>query len=632
MKWPVSLAILLIILFGSPVFAADWPMFRSDLAHTGLSPDTTLSPPLSVKWGFSTGSNIWSSPTVVSGIVFVGSTDHNLYAIDGMTGKLKWTFKTGDSIYSSPTFSDGILYIGSFDKKIYAIEAATGNLKWSYETGGSIYSSPAVYNEVVYIGSGDRRLYAIDAQKGDVKWAYLTNDYISSSPAVSSGSVFFGSWDNNMYCLDAETGALKWTYKTGKGIFSSPAVARGTVYFGSYDGCLYALNAETGRQKWVFTSTLGIFHSSPILAGDMLYVGLSYGNRIYAIDVATGNLKWSYVTGASVGASGAISDGVLYFAASDGKVYAFGDTTPPFASINPLRLAQSSTSFNVSWKGGDFGGSGIKSYDIQYKDGSAGVWRDWLVATTKTHATFGGTEPVLVQDGHTYYFQCRGEDRAGNLGAFKGGDGDTFTTIDFTPPSISEIKVGGVPLSSHDVIPSLPTIEVSISDNVAVNPGSIAIVIDGKSFSPDSFYSGIARYTHRLPLQPGLHTIKVRASDVAGNSVQGKEIGSLAVVEGIAATDIMVSPNPFNPLAGPVHITYKLNIPVDVALYIYDSRGALIWGASFKGGKTGGKLGLNLVDWDGVAGASTVVINGEYTFKLVAAKNLVGQGTIIVKK
>ncbi|MEU3491240.1 protein kinase domain-containing protein, partial [Streptomyces massasporeus] len=54
-----------------------------------------------------------------------------------------WTHTTGDWVYSSPAVVDGIVYIGSADKKVYALDAATGTPRWTHTTGAGVYSSPA---------------------------------------------------------------------------------------------------------------------------------------------------------------------------------------------------------------------------------------------------------------------------------------------------------------------------------------------------------------------------------------------------------------------------------------------------------------------------------------------------------
>jgi hypothetical protein len=105
------------------------------------------------------------------------------------------------------------------------------------------------------------------------------------------------------------------------------------------------------------------------------------------------------------------------------------DTTAPESSVEPLP-AQSPTSFPVRWSGSDSSpGSGLATYDVQYRIGPYGVWTDWLVGTTLTSATFGPGQPVPPQPGQTYYFRCRARDQVGNLEAYPDGEGDTWTTI-----------------------------------------------------------------------------------------------------------------------------------------------------------------------------------------------------------
>ena len=57
---------------------------------------------------------------------------------------LRWSFTTGSSVESSPAVSGGIVYIGSDDGKVYALDAATGQPHWTFATGSDVWSSPAV--------------------------------------------------------------------------------------------------------------------------------------------------------------------------------------------------------------------------------------------------------------------------------------------------------------------------------------------------------------------------------------------------------------------------------------------------------------------------------------------------------
>jgi len=276
----------------------NWSQFHYGPQHQGFNPyENVLNPSnaegLNQTWSYPTlGAIGTSSPAVANGLVYVGSTDHKLYALYASTGTLKWSYPTGGQINSSPAVANGLVYVGSADKKLYALYASTGAFKWSYPTGGQINSSPAVANGLVYVGSYDGKLYALDASTGAYKWSYPTGSYINSSPAVANGLVYVGSTDNKLYALYASTGAKKWSYTTGGQIWStSPAVANGLVYVGSTDHNLYALNAKTGDYLWS-SQTADEILSSPAVADGRVYVG-SIDNNLYAYSLDPGS---AYVT------------------------------------------------------------------------------------------------------------------------------------------------------------------------------------------------------------------------------------------------------------------------------------------------------------------------------------------------
>ena len=58
---------------------------------------------------------------------------------------------------------NGVVYVGSYDGYVYALNASNGTLLWRYLTGNGVYSSPVVVNGVVYVGSLDDYVYALTA-------------------------------------------------------------------------------------------------------------------------------------------------------------------------------------------------------------------------------------------------------------------------------------------------------------------------------------------------------------------------------------------------------------------------------------------------------------------------------------
>lgn len=301
-------------------------MFRANPQHTGEYDNGGLVLTNTVLWQFETGDFVSSSPAVSNGVVYAGSWDGNLYALDAVTGIEKWRFKTEGAVDISPAVSNGAVFIGGCnDKNLYALDAATGKELWRFKTEGEVYSSPTVSDGVVYFGSHDYHLYAVDVATGRVLWRFKTGNDVTSSPAVSNGVVYFGSHDKDLYALDAATGKEKWRFQTGGWVTSSPAVLNGVVYVGSDDARLYAINAVTGTEKWRFQTGCDV-QSSPAVSNGIVYVGSEDGT-IYAVDAATGKEMWPFTTGGPVRSSPAVANGTIYIGSMDKYLYAIDAVT-----------------------------------------------------------------------------------------------------------------------------------------------------------------------------------------------------------------------------------------------------------------------------------------------------------------
>jgi|SRR5579884_33192 len=282
-------------------------------------------------WTFATKGAVSSSPAVSNGMVFVSSLDGNVYGIDASSGKERWRFKTGgerrftapgihgimprtelmpdpyDIFLSSPAVSGGIVYVGSGDHNVYAIDAANGTLRWKFATGNVVHASPAVWDDTVYIGSWDRYFYALDAHSGAVRWKFATGEDrtfynqvgIASSAAVSGGTVYFGCRDSHLYALDASSGALRWKHdEHGSWVIASPAIFDGAVFYTTSDEKkFFALSARTGNERFSVPYTAFSF-SSPAVAGGVAYYG-AFDGMLYAIDTRTGNVTAQFQTDGS---------------------------------------------------------------------------------------------------------------------------------------------------------------------------------------------------------------------------------------------------------------------------------------------------------------------------------------------
>jgi outer membrane protein assembly factor BamB/serine/threonine protein kinase len=274
-----------------------------------------------IVWGFMADNEIFSSPAVAGNGVFFGSNDKHIYGIT-KNNEVVWQFSTNDGVPGSPVIANGILYVGSSDSSFYALNAATGSRLWVKQTGSGITSSPVIVDNRVYFGSFDHYVYALDATTGREIWKTPTNGGIFSSPSVVDGVVYIGGHDTYVYAFNALNGQQLWKVKTDDKVNSSPAVWNNTVFIGSKDANLYAIDLS-GKLLWKKAVTYEIA-SSPTIANGVLYVG-SWDHYLYALDpINEGNVLWKGETLDGVESSPAVVDGRIYVGSRDGNLYAFG--------------------------------------------------------------------------------------------------------------------------------------------------------------------------------------------------------------------------------------------------------------------------------------------------------------------
>ena len=324
--------------------ASNWTMFRADPAHSSTAGQGPSN--LTIAWKFTTDGSVISSPSVVNGIVYAGSQDKNVYALDAYSGKLIWKYATGGSIEDSPAVADGMLYIESDDGYLYCLNAQTGALNWQTPVGSNLHftyanlmltSSPVVSGGLVFIGSLDGNLYALNANTGAVVWKAPAGGPIECSPAYSDGAVYFTSQlpsAGMLYKLDATTGNIAWNFTIpymhsflgGTEMLGSPCVAAGMVFAASDFGAYYAVNAETGDLVWDFINTRAteFIVSSPIYENGNLYI-LDIFN-IACLNAANGHELWSAYTGDELYVSPSYADGKIYMATSERHILIL-DTT-----------------------------------------------------------------------------------------------------------------------------------------------------------------------------------------------------------------------------------------------------------------------------------------------------------------
>ncbi len=270
-------------------------------------------------WKYATEGGVVTRPVIADGQVIFGSEDGRLYSVLGRTGKISWTYQAGGPIRSSPCLAEGHIFFGADDAFIYAVNIASNRNVWRYDTGAPVRSSPVYSNDMLYTGSEDGDLICLDL-RGQAKWRFKCKRSILCTPLIGKGSVFFTCLDSTLYALDAKAGWALWRFRMGKASASSPCIAENYVIAGAADGFIYCVDATSAKEIWRFQTGHQV-SGSPMVYKDSVYCGSADG-ILYCLEYRTGRLRWKFNTGGPITSMPIVYNDILYIGSSDHILYA----------------------------------------------------------------------------------------------------------------------------------------------------------------------------------------------------------------------------------------------------------------------------------------------------------------------
>jgi outer membrane protein assembly factor BamB/tRNA A-37 threonylcarbamoyl transferase component Bud32 len=270
-------------------------------------------------WKYPTDGGIATRPAAFDGNIYFGSEDHRLHVVNARTGKVVWTYFTEGRVRSSPRIAENHVFFGSDDQYIHAVNLLTGRASWKFETAAPVRSTPFVTSEAVYAGCESGEFYCVDF-RGELKWRFKAKLAVTSSPLAADGIVYFGSLDSSLYALDARAGWVIWRFRMGKGSLVSPTLTEGLLFTGAADGMIYAVEARTAKESWRFHADHQI-SGSPVIYKDSVYCGSADGH-LYCLEYRTGRLRWKFKTQGAITSAPLVYDDIVYVGSSDHIVYA----------------------------------------------------------------------------------------------------------------------------------------------------------------------------------------------------------------------------------------------------------------------------------------------------------------------
>ena len=241
-------------------------------------------PKLTLQWalGFPDASSAWAQPSVVNGVVYVGSQNGTVYAVSADTGCIFWAFPAAGGVRTAITVADnGLVYFGDTAANAYALDARTGTRRWvrSIESHAlaRITGTPALHDGRLYVPTSSYE----ESQGADPQYGCCT---------------FRGS----ITALDAASGAVIWkTYTIAEEPQRRGTSTAGVPLWGPSGAAIWSPPTVDTRRGLLYVAT-GNQYSGPAHPAS---------NAIIALDLKTGAVRWSkqitpndiYLTGCRAG-------------------------------------------------------------------------------------------------------------------------------------------------------------------------------------------------------------------------------------------------------------------------------------------------------------------------------------------
>ncbi len=354
----------------------DWPTYMYNQARTGANlNETTITPATAKKlhlaWKFTTNGVVGASPTLVKGVMYIGSWDGYEYAINLSTHKQLWKHYLGVAkqskhcyggngigIDSTASVQDNVVYVGGGNGYMYALKASNGSVIWKTLLGNPPYynwSSPLLYNNKLYIGlaayceppSVQGKVMALRLSDGSIAasislvpkgqtgapvWSSAAVDASTNTIYVTTGNKGSQQLDKQpnaeaILALNADTLAVKDRWQipedqhVGDGDFGATPVlfdVNGKHYVGALNknGIYYVLNRDDLSAGPVWEQVMS--GNSEKVLGDNISPSCYNNGVIYA--GSAGGIKNGQPYGGSVAAFDAGTGHILWSFDTDGAM------------------------------------------------------------------------------------------------------------------------------------------------------------------------------------------------------------------------------------------------------------------------------------------------------------------------
>ena len=312
------------------------------------------------QWSVALDASLRGKISVGESLLYIGSKDGNLFALNRKTGEQVWMVTSGDpesrcyQYYSEVLEAGDRIYVGGASGFLYCYGKSDGSLIWKHEQTDWVRSRPYLRGDKLYVATLDGNLTAL-SDEGDsarLLWRKKLNAHgFTANLSGGRHGLYASGRDYMMYAVDHRDGEVLWRHGIldgawvdgefyfgdwSGGLLGSPTVVDGIVYIGGPDGFVNAVDADSGEEIWKFEAPGSISNSTTVIDGKVLFGhlggytehhGFDVGPSYHALDSETGEEVWQSRELGKVWVSGAYNDGVMFIGDMNGHVYGVDPNT-----------------------------------------------------------------------------------------------------------------------------------------------------------------------------------------------------------------------------------------------------------------------------------------------------------------
>jgi outer membrane protein assembly factor BamB len=278
---------------------------------------------------------------VAAGMLYIGTSEGLLLALDAQTGKERWRYQSRGPIEQTPVASGDLIIAANEADQVFAVDAVKGKFKWQYksETPEEYtlrgHAGVAVDGDLLYTGFSNGTMVALRKDTGSVAWSTsLKGDAdrfvdVDATPLVLESVVYTSSASGGVYALDKATGLIKWrvpfwdvALPSSTGNVGGLTTDGKSLYVSVADLGTYAMDLS-GNVLWRVGALGGGEPGTPVVFSDMLVYSLA-ADGLFLADRKTGETLEYFDPGDGVSAQPTITaDGRLFVMSNRGILYAF---------------------------------------------------------------------------------------------------------------------------------------------------------------------------------------------------------------------------------------------------------------------------------------------------------------------